>query len=70
MATKPMEKLYVTVRRITCDGSGGALGHPRVFLKMGEKNKAECPYCNQVFILRNGDTNSSVLDRHDPDGAS
>lgn len=46
----------VTVRsgRIACDGVGGALGHPRVFLEMGEADFVECPYCDRRFVLAKG----------------
>ena len=46
----------VTVRsgRIACDGVGGALGHPRVFLEMGEADFVECPYCDRRFVLPDG----------------
>ena len=36
---------------VSCDG-GGALGHPRVYLNMGEAGDVECPYCDRKFILR------------------
>ncbi len=35
---------------VSCDG-GGALGHPRVYLNMGEKGEVECPYCDRKFTL-------------------
>ncbi len=35
---------------VSCDG-GGALGHPRVYLNMGEKGEVECPYCDRKFVL-------------------
>jgi uncharacterized Zn-finger protein len=35
---------------VSCDG-GGALGHPRVYLNMGEAGEVECPYCDRKFIL-------------------
>ena len=46
----------VTVRsgRIACDGVGGALGHPRVFMEMGEAAFVECPYCDRRFVLATG----------------
>ena len=40
--------------RVACDGSGGALGHPRVYLEMGDENFVECPYCDRRFVLRDG----------------
>ena len=36
------------------DGSGGALGHPRVYLEMGDENFVECPYCDRKFVLKDG----------------
>ena len=47
----PPEVVKVRVRRIACDGVGGALGHPRVYLEMGEANQVECPYCDRRFVL-------------------
>ncbi len=45
------ETLTVTSKRVSCDGGGGALGHPRVWLEMGENTFVECPYCDRVFRL-------------------
>ena len=47
----PPEVVRVRVRRIACDGVGGALGHPRVYLEMGEAGHVECPYCDRRFVL-------------------
>jgi uncharacterized Zn-finger protein len=47
----PPEVVKVRVRRVACDGVGGALGHPRVYLEMGEANQVECPYCDRRFVL-------------------
>jgi len=38
--------------RVAC--GGGALGHPRVFLEMGDENFVECPYCDKRFVLKTG----------------
>jgi uncharacterized Zn-finger protein len=40
--------------RVACDGGGGALGHPRVFLEMGDETQVECPYCDKRFVLKDG----------------
>jgi uncharacterized Zn-finger protein len=42
--------------RVACDGGGGALGHPKVFLEMGDETCVECPYCDKRFVLRAGAT--------------
>ena len=51
MTTPPPETIKVNRHRIFCDGGGGALGHPRVFLEMGEKDHVECPYCDRRFVF-------------------
>ena len=40
--------------RVACDGGGGALGHPKVFLEMGDEHFVECPYCDKRFNLKPG----------------
>jgi uncharacterized Zn-finger protein len=48
------ELIVVKSRRVACDGVGGALGHPRVWLEMGEASFVECPYCDRRFVLAAG----------------
>jgi uncharacterized Zn-finger protein len=48
------EIVAVRTRRIACDGVCGALGHPRVWLEMGEASFVECPYCDRRFVLAGG----------------
>jgi uncharacterized Zn-finger protein len=50
----PPEMVQVRSRRVACDGVGGALGHPRVWLEMGEGAFVECPYCDRRFVLAPG----------------
>jgi uncharacterized Zn-finger protein len=45
------ETIVVRSKRVACDGVGGALGHPRVWLEMGEANFVECSYCDRRFVL-------------------
>src|SRR5580693_8720249 len=52
--TEPPEVIYVSSKRVACDGVGGALGHPRVWLEMGEANFVECLYCDRRFVLKAG----------------
>ena len=35
-----------------CNGDGGALGHPKVYLNLGAAGRVECPYCSRVFVNR------------------
>lgn len=39
---------------VKCDGGGGALGHPRVWLNMEGKGQIDCPYCDRRFVLKAG----------------
>jgi uncharacterized Zn-finger protein len=45
------EVVVVRSKRVACDGDGGALGHPRVWLEMGDANFVECLYCDRRFVL-------------------
>jgi uncharacterized Zn-finger protein len=43
--------IVVESRIVNCDGGGGALGHPSVYLHLGEENEIVCPYCSRRFLL-------------------
>ncbi len=51
VAPAPPEIVVVNDHRVACDGVGGALGHPRVYLEMGGKGFVECGYCDRRFVL-------------------
>ena len=51
---EPTETLYVESTVVACDGGGGALGHPRVYLHMDTRGVVECPYCSRRYILKDG----------------
>ena len=46
----PPEIIVTEDHRIACDGGGGALGHPKVYLEMGEDDFVECGYCDRRFV--------------------
>lgn len=46
--------ITVTSRTVACDGGGGPLGHPRVFLTFDDEHRIVCPYCSRVFVLEPG----------------
>lgn len=48
------EVSVVTTRKVSCDGGGGTLGHPKVWYDMGEADHAVCKYCDRVFALKGG----------------
>ena len=50
--TEPPEIVETMSTEVACDGGGGALGHPKVYLNMGSEAFVECPYCDRRFELR------------------
>jgi len=52
--TEAPETIIVEESRVSCDGGGGALGHPRVFLNLGKDGEVDCPYCDRRFKLKEG----------------
>jgi uncharacterized Zn-finger protein len=54
MPVEAPEIIPVDDTRVRCDGGGVVLGHPRVFLEMGDETFVECPYCDRRFVLRDG----------------
>lgn len=51
---EPVEIITVDTPTVGCDGGGGPLGHPRVFLNMQKSPHVDCPYCSRRFVLREG----------------
>jgi uncharacterized Zn-finger protein len=49
---QPFETIEVDTGVVACNGGGGPLGHPRVFLNLGSKGEIECPYCSRLFVRR------------------
>ena len=47
---EPVEILFVDAEVAACDGGGGPLGHPRVFLHMTDDGEVTCPYCGRRYI--------------------
>ncbi|WP_119460914.1 zinc-finger domain-containing protein [Rhodospirillaceae bacterium SYSU D60014] len=58
---EPVETLHVDTEVVGCDGGGGALGHPLVYLNIGKERRIDCPYCGRRFIL---DRPASVASGH------
>ncbi len=53
-ATKPLETIEVKADRVGCDGGGGALGHPLVYLSLAKEGFVDCPYCGRHYVLAEG----------------
>lgn len=53
-AMEPDKTIYVDTLTVACDGGGGALGHPKVYLRFDESDEIVCPYCSRKFHLNEG----------------
>ena len=61
-AMQPFETIYVDSMVVACNGGGGPLGHPRVYLNLSAEGQVECPYCSRLFV------HASRRADHAPDG--
>ncbi len=52
-AASLVETIHVDDRTVACDGGDGAMGHPRVFLRILDHN-VTCPYCSRLYVLNEG----------------
>ncbi len=55
MPMEPPEIIHVDTATVGCDGGGGALGHPLVYLPIGVSGQTDCPYCGRRFIQDHAD---------------
>lgn len=56
--TDPIEVESSPVR---CDGDGGPLGHPAIFLNLGKEGKIMCPYCSKFFFKAGSSSSKKTL---------
>jgi len=47
---QPFEIVYVASEVVSCNGDGGDLGHPKVYLNLAADGEIECPYCSRLFV--------------------
>ena len=48
----PFETIEIGEMVAACNGGGGPLGHPRVYLNLAPAGWIECPYCSRRFVNR------------------
>jgi len=49
---EPVETIKTTTSAVSCDGGGGALGHPRIYLQIKPQvGHIDCPYCGRRYVL-------------------
>lgn len=46
-----VEICYTDQMRVSCDGGGGVMGHPVVYLNLSREGMCECPYCGRRYIF-------------------
>ncbi len=51
MTTQPPEIFLVPAdqEQISCNGGGGALGHPKVYYTFHHQDEVTCGYCDRLF---------------------
>lgn len=50
---KPFEIISIDRLEVVCDGGGGPLGHPRVYLHINQdKGQVMCPYCSRLYVYK------------------
>lgn len=47
--TASIQTIITNDSRVACDGGGGPLGHPQVWLSLGNDGQVTCPYCSRHF---------------------
>jgi uncharacterized Zn-finger protein len=50
--TPPFETIATDDMIVACNGGGGPLGHPRVYLNLAPLGRVECPYCSRLYVNR------------------
>ena len=43
------QTIFTNDSRVACNGGGGPLGHPQVWLNLGGDGQVTCPYCSRHF---------------------
>ena len=47
-----IEIIEVESKLVSCNGGGGTLGHPQIYLQMGKDSEIVCPYCSRLFRFK------------------
>ena len=50
VAMEPPETILIESLTVGCDG--GPMGHPLVYLNLGEARRIDCPYCGRRYIYK------------------
>ena len=73
---QPFETIPVDGNVVACNGGGGPLGHPRVYLNLAAEGRIECPYCSRLYVRRDqaagghvAETSPMAPGAHQPPGS-
>ena len=55
---------WVHERQVSCDGGGGPLGHPRVYINVDKPQICTCGYCGLPFVSTGSITRAPFLIPH------
>jgi len=44
--------IVVNKRIVACDGGGGALGHPKVYINLDDEKPVACIYCQTRYVFK------------------
>jgi uncharacterized Zn-finger protein len=58
MDKTPTETIHVKTHAVSCDGGDGPFGHPKVYLRIVDK-QVICPYCSRLYVLEEGAVDSA-----------
>jgi uncharacterized Zn-finger protein len=61
---QPFETIYVDTMVAACNGGGGPLGHPKVYLNLAADGKVECPYCSRLFVHQSQRSTDKAHEAH------
>lgn len=59
-----LEKIIVEndADQVSCDGGGGALGHPVVWYSFDGQDHVECGYCDRLFVKKRAHRKFAAVD--------
>ena len=53
------QTIFINDSQVACNGGGGPLGHPQVWLTLGSDGQVTCPYCSRHFAAAAPQTDDS-----------
>ena len=57
------QTIFTNDSRVVCNGGGGPLGHPQVWLTLGSDGQVMCPYCSRHFAAAGPQADDSYAHR-------